>query len=320
MSERWQRELSKLRGARLGEDLWERVAAGQRLEPLPVPTRSRIIVLVTAFAVFAGAAALVWAAFTPFRTTPTTLSGSDLVAVPPRGDTSAVFLADGRPVFVVHHEDGTVSVVDAFSTHRAWGVEELVVWCPSNRQFVEWAHEAHFDEYGTWQSAGPAPSGLATFAFDVVERDAIGDPARIRIGTMLEPNPHGSAPVTDPSRPPFCPPVGGVPNEVVTHTVGASEVFDSPADAVRAEPDGWIAVRGALLVASDGFVQLCAVIDGERCEGGAIVRGIDGVGLLVNVIQVVQGPSGYEVPRVWLAQVRGGLLDNLAIGEIRTAR
>ena len=53
-----------------------------------------------------------------------------------------------------------MSVVDAFSTHRAWGVEELNVWCPSTREFVEVAHEAHFDEYGTLTPlSGPAGAG-----------------------------------------------------------------------------------------------------------------------------------------------------------------
>ena len=115
---------------------------------------------VVAFAVFALAAFFVWKAF-PAADGPSP-AGSDVVTVPPRGETSAVFLADGRPVFVVHHQDGTVSVVDAFSSHRAWGVEELNVWCPSTRQFVEVAHEAHFDEYGRLVR-GTGAGGLETF-------------------------------------------------------------------------------------------------------------------------------------------------------------
>ncbi len=313
MTERWQREMAKLHRAELPADLWERIMEGPRLQPLPPRDPSRVIVVATALALFLAAAALLWVVFTPLRTTVRTLGGPDVIQVPARGEVSPVFLADGRPVFVVHHEDGTVSVVDAFSPHRAWGFEEPVVWCPSTRQFVEWAHEAHFDEFGTWESAGPAPSGLATFAFQVVERDAAGDPTSIRVGAMQAPDPGGSAPVTEPSRPPFCPGA-----ESVTFTIDASQVWDSPAAAVAAQPEGWIAVRGTLSVASDGFVQLCSEINGERCEDAAVVRGIDGVGLLVNVIQPYPG-SGYEEPHLWLARVRGGVLDDLAIGDIRTA-
>src|SRR5439155_5982340 len=121
-------------------------------------------------------------------------------------------------------------VVDAFSPHRAWGFEELVEWCPATRDFVEWAHEAHFDENGAWSSAGPSPTGLATFSFDIVARDPNGDPARIVVGGIRAPDPHGSPSVTDPSRPPFCPQLPGVSNLLVAHTVEASDVFDSPAD------------------------------------------------------------------------------------------
>ena len=313
MTERWQREVAKLHRAELPGDLWERITEGPRLQPPPPRSPSRLIVAATALVLFVAAAALLWIVFTPFRTTVKTLAGSDVLPVPARGETSPVFLGDGRPVFVVHHEDGTVSVVDAFSPHRAWGFEEPVEWCPTTRQFVEWAHEAHFNEYGTWVSAGPSPSGLATFAFQVVERDAAGDPKSIRAGAMQAPDPGGSAPITDPSRPPFCP--GAEP---VTFTVDASTVWESPAAAVAAQPQGWIAVRGTLSVASDGFVQLCSTLEGERCQDAAVVRGIDGVGLMVNVLQKYPG-TGYEEPRVWLAQVRGGVLDDLAIGDIRTS-
>jgi hypothetical protein len=313
MTERWQREVAKLHRAELPGDLWERITEGPRLQP-PSPRRpSRVIVAATALVVFIAAAALLWIVFTPFRTTVRTLAGSDVLPVPARGESAPVFLGDGRPVFVVHHEDGTVSVVDAFSPHRAWGFEEPVEWCSTTRQFVEWAHEAHFNEYGAWVSAGPAPSGLATFAFQVVERDAAGDPASIRVGAMQAPDPGGSAPITDPGRPPFCP--GAEP---VTFTVDASQVWDSPGAAVAAQPEGWIAVRGTLSVASDGFVQLCSTLEGERCQDAAVVRGIDGVGLMVNVLQPFPG-SGYEKPHVWLAQVRAGVLDDLAIGDIRTS-
>ena len=155
MDDRYRRELTKLHGGELPADLWDRVQEGPRMAPLGPPRRSRVTAGVVAFAVFALAAFFVWKAFP--STAASQPGGSTVVTVPPRGETSAVFLDDGRPVFVVHHVDGTVSVVDAFSSHRAWGVEELNVWCPSTREFVEVAHEAHFDEYGTLTPvSGPA--------------------------------------------------------------------------------------------------------------------------------------------------------------------
>ena len=166
--DRYRRELTKLHHGEPPADLWDRALEGPRLAPLGPSPRSRVTAAIVAFAIFGLAAGLLWRSFAEPGHQP---AGSSQITVPPRGQTSAVFLDDGRPVFVVHHQDGTVSVVDAFSTHRAWGVEELNVWCPSTREFVEVAHEAHFDEYGVLTpDSGPAGSGgVATFAFSVVD-------------------------------------------------------------------------------------------------------------------------------------------------------
>jgi hypothetical protein len=322
MTERWRVELTKLQGAQLPDDLWDRVGEGPRLQPLGPTRRSRVAAGVAALSVFAIAAVLVWRMFAPDGTGGTAIAGADVLEVPRRGAVSAVFLSDGRPVFVAHHEDGSVSVIDAFSTHVQYGLKDLVAWCPSAREFVEVAHEARFDEFGDWSSGGPAPAGIATFAFDVVAQDANGDPASIRVGAIREPSAGGSAPTTDPSTyPPFCPaepnPAAGTitvrsgttgqVGAVVAHAVDEADVWPTPAAAVAAAPDGWIAVRGRLLVAPDGFVELCAQVDGGRCIDGATVRGVDGVGLLVNV--VIPHPEWYGVePQTWIARVEDGLL------------
>ena len=324
MDDRYRRELTKLHGGELPDDLWDRVLEGPRLAPLAPRGRSRVAAAVVAFAVFGLAAILLWQAFRPSTFQP---ANSDVVTVPPRGQTSAVFLADGRPVFVVHHQDGTVSVVDAFSSHRAWGVEELNVWCPSTRQFVEVAHEAHFDEYGNWHKGGPAPGGVATFAFEIVAGDAVGDPRSIDVGQMQEPTPGGSAHETGPERPAFCPagddasgdsdlvPVtGGYTGEtgmVLANGLDGREIWGSPAEAVAAAPTGWVAIRSTLQVDRDGFVQLCAQVVGDRCQGGVVVRGVDGIGLWLNVTRF-SDVTGYEEPQVWLVQIRDGVIDNPA--------
>ena len=326
MDDRYRRELTKLHGAELPPDLWDRVLEGPRLAPLALRGRTRVTAAVVAFAIFGLAGLFLWRAFGEAPASQP--AGSDVVTVPPRGETSAVFLADGRPVFVVHHQDGTVSVVDAFSSHRAWGVEELNVWCPSTRQFVEVAHEAHFDEYGTLtDGSGPAgKGGVATFAFEVATSDAAGDPESIRIGQIQEPTTPGRN--SGEGRPSFCPSddtdqgqatglisvtgaYSGDSGMVLAHQLDDDQIWDSPREAVAAAPSGWVAIRSILHVDSDGFVQLCARVVDDRCEGGVVVRGIDGVGLMVNVTRF-DWVSGYEEPQVWMVQINEGVIDNPA--------
>lgn len=312
MAERWQRELTKLRKGVPPEGLWERAAQGPHMDPLSEPRRSRLAAGAVAVAVFVLAAMFAVRAFGPFRNPDHTLEGPDVLTVPSLGRTTAAFLPDGHPIFVVHHEDGTVSVVDAFSSHRPFGFEELVVWCPTNRDFVEWAHEAHYDESGIWYSGGPAYADLPTFSFDVVETDASGDPAAIRVGHIRKPDPDlgGSAAVTDPSRPPFCPPDGSY----VTHTLDPSDIYDSPGAAVAAAPAGWVAVRGTLHVDdADAFTQLCAEVADGACVDGVPVRGLDTVRFLLEIIRKYPGETGYDKPQVWLVRVRDGVIDDPAI-------
>ena len=331
MDDRYRRELTKLHHGEPPADLWDRALEGPRLAPLGPSPRSRVTAAIVAFAVFGLAAGLLWRSFAESGNQP---AGSNQITVPPRGETSAVFLDDGRPVFVVHHQDGTVSVVDAFSSHRAWGVEELNVWCPSTREFVEVAHEAHFDEYGTLTpDSGPAgKGGVATFAFSVVTSDAAGDPASIQIGQIQEPTTPGRN--SGEERPPFCPSGDTDPGQatdlisvtgaysgesgmVLAHQFDDDQIWDSPAEAVAAAPTGWVAIRSTLHVDPDGFVQLCAQVVDDECQGGVVVRGVDGIGLRLNVTGF-DWVSGYEEPQVWLVQIHDGVIDNPA-GVTNTA-
>jgi hypothetical protein len=327
MTERWQAELTKLRRAQLPAEVWDRVGEGPRLEPLGPPPRSRLAAGVIALAVFALGAILVWRLVPTGEPTVRSLAGPEVLEVPASGVAPA-FLSDGRPVFVVHHADGSISVIDGFSSHRPFGLLDIVGWCPSTSEFVELAHEARFDEFGNWVSAGPAPSGLATFDFDVVERDASGNPVAIRVGTMRNPSPGGSAHETDPSTyPAFCPaedPDAATPGtqavvsgntgqagRVLTHSISLDDVWSTPAALVAAAPGGWAAVDGQLFVAPDGFVQLCADVVEDRCVDGAIVRGLDGIRLKLDVID--RYPDFYAVhPYTWLARVQDGVLVDLA--------
>ena len=98
---------------------------------------------------------------------------------------------------------------------------------------------------------------------------------------------------------------------VLAHTLDGIKVWDSPAEAVAAAPTGWVAIRSTLHVDRDGFVQLCAQVLDDACEGGVVVRGVDGVGLMVNVTRF-DWVSGYEEPQVWLVQIHDGVIDNPA--------
>ena len=100
MDDRYRRELTKLHHGEPPADLWDRALEGPRLAPLGPSPRSRVTAAVVAFAIFGLAAGLLWRSFAEPGNQP---AGSNQITVPPRGETSAVFLDDGRPVFVVHH-------------------------------------------------------------------------------------------------------------------------------------------------------------------------------------------------------------------------
>ena len=79
MDHRYRRELTKLDGAQLPDDLWLGVQEGPRMAPLAAAGRSRVTAAVVAFAVFGLAAFFVWKAFTAAAPA-TQPAGSDAVA------------------------------------------------------------------------------------------------------------------------------------------------------------------------------------------------------------------------------------------------
>jgi Rieske Fe-S protein len=216
------------------------------------------------------------------------VAGSQQVRVPALGDAAAVFLADGRPVFVVHHEDGTVSVVDAFSTHTPFGVGTLVGWCAATRTFDDLQHGSTFDEYGRY-ILGPAPSGLITFG-----TTALGTtPATIQVGARQLP-----APRTELGTP-FSGPRCTSPADILVHRIGQGQLTGSPAAAARGTLGRWMAVAGVLGVTQDDAARLCssgAATTGPSC---APVSGVDGSGLLGAETTYRSDPS------IWLVRTDG---------------
>lgn len=313
MTERWHDELTKLRRAEPPAGLWARSLEGSRMAPLPPRDPSRVATIGVAVLVVVLAGGLLWMAFRD-QTGPVPLGGPDVVTVPPIGEAAPVFTSEGRPVFVIHHEDGEVSVLDGISTHHAWGFDDMLGWCAPTRQLVEWAHGPHFNEHGTWIE-GPAPDvALPSFAFDVVETDVAGDPAAIRIGDA-RPSTFGDEGHNEEGNYDFCP--GG---ELAGHTFDDDVTFATPADALAAAPDGYTTVRGTILIetpatggdGSEPWMRLCGrIVDGE-CIDGAPVVNIDALGLLTNVLMPSPG-TAYEEEQVWLTRVSDGVLVGLGI-------
>src|SRR5687768_16456767 len=50
---------------------------------------------------------------------------------PSAGEVRAYYLADGTPVWVLGHQDGTVHVLSGFHTHVPFNLGKMLWWCPS---------------------------------------------------------------------------------------------------------------------------------------------------------------------------------------------
>jgi len=225
------------------------------------------------------------------------IAGSQEQRVPALGDAAAAFLADGRPVFVVHHEDGTVSAVDAFSSHMPFGVGILVGWCDASRTFDDFRGGAKFYEDGRY-ILGPAASGLVTF-----ETTDLGTtPAKVQVGARQLPAPRTE--LGTPFSGSFCTSTA----DTLFHRIGRGQLTDSPRGALGGTPGRWIAVAGVLLVTPGQGARLCSSIDvaaGPSCDLSAPVSGIDGPGLLGGELTYMSDPS------TWLVRTDGTKLFEL---------
>jgi hypothetical protein len=293
MTEHWYRELAKLRGAPgLPEDLWRRVRTGPRMEGAPIPARTRAATIAVALAVSIAALAVAWIVVRPMHREQILSAGSDVLDVPAVGAVAPANLAGGRPVFVVHHDDGTVSVVDGFSTHRPWGLAKVVAWCSTSRTFDDVFHGAKWNEDGDYL-VGPAPTGLVTY-----ETTILGD-GQVKVGSDIPVAPRGSGGRLEQPGP-WC-----QTSANIVYPAMPTEVFDSPSAVVDTAPDGWVALKGELVATGGGGVELCSVFTtGPECHDGAPVEGIDVSGLFgENPGFVVSGP--------FIARVEDGSLIDL---------
>ncbi len=296
MPERWRRELSKLRDApEMPETIWEKVAAGER-RAAPSPARSRAVTAVVALGAFAAAGVLLVWTFGPGRNRAEPVSSSDVIDVPPVGQTAPALLSDGHPVFVVHREDGSIGVVDAFSTHVPFGIGKLIGWCPSSRTFEDPFHGSKWNELGDYL-LGPAPTGLITYESTPIP----GDPLRVRVGGPIPAQPRGDDHGVTPQGS-FCETTAEMVLPKLTSQVG-----DSPASVVAEAPQGWVAVKAVLLMVAGEEPRLCAEVatDGS-CTEPAAVSGVDGQGLLTSA-----GETSVTVDGTWIVRVQSGALVDL---------
>ena len=294
MTERLQRELEKLRLAPpMPADLWHRVEVGTRRDVRSVRIGRRAVTILVAVAIATVGLGALWTAIRPLHRGSVIPAGSGVLAVPPVGEVAAANLTDGRPVFVVHHEDGTVSVVDGFSTHVPWGLATLIAWCPSSRTFEDLFHGGRWNEDGAYM-LGPPPSGLVTYQTTILAD------GRVQVGSEIAPAPRGTGDRGSEPPGPFC---GSARTSLLPKL--PTRAFTSPGALIDARLPGWVAVTGQLEATGPDTVELCSVLTvGPGCPDGAPVEGIDVPGLFGE-------HPRFAISGTFVARVQGGSLINL---------
>ena len=182
---------------------------------------------------------------------------------PNAGQARADYLADGTPVWVIGHQDGSVDVLSGFDTHVPFNLGKMLWWCPSARALDNPNHGSRWDEYGV-KLGGPAPAGLASWEVTVrSSRVFLGSP---RPAPSLDTPPSGP----EEFEREWCVAPG---DPVVVHTFEDWEVWDSPTEAVDAAPDRWILLAGELVAdPAERRVRLCGV---TGCDDSVVAANVD---------------------------------------------
>jgi hypothetical protein len=232
-------------------------------------------------------------------------AGKTTVSTPPIGKTRATALADGTPVWIVRHNDGTVSAVSAISTHAPHGLKQLVGWCAAGRNFEDGMYGSTWDEGGD-KIGGPAPTGLPLAPVDRRPR------GQIEIGT---PEGSGSDQVSRAASAGFIPCFSNTPVGFDPGTTRLPHYFESDptsADAIARQANRRIATSvewipdAALVVTPDNTVRLCTAkssLSETVCTDGPPVTGVDAEGLREQL------PAAYQV-------ITGALLVRVLNGTV----
>ncbi|MGZ8564266.1 MAG: hypothetical protein ACXWWU_11680 [Candidatus Limnocylindria bacterium] len=185
------------------------------------------------------------------------------LARPGPGEVRPDHLPDGTPVWVIGHGDGSADVLLGFDSHRPWGLGKMLWWCETAHALDNPHHGSKWDEYGV-KIGGPAPEGLRSY-------EVQADGEQLLIGDLR-------------TAPPLTVPAAGPPaadrewclgNDATVdyHRFEGWRVWDSPADAVAAAPEGWILLEGELFADPEqGRVYLCAP---TGCEDRATAASLD---------------------------------------------
>ncbi len=203
--------------------------------------------------------------------------------LPAGGETRADYLPDGTPVWVVRHDDGSIDVFSAFSTHLRVEAPKLTWWCPTSRSFEDPFSVSAWNEDGV-KLGGPAPYDLSGWSATVKAGKALlGDRTSGPVGGV------GSAQIG-------C----RVGDPVTVHRFEGWRRWDSPRAALAERPEGWILLAGGLVIQNDGTLAICSP---AGCEDSATV---DNVGPpLVSL-----SGTGYA-DQLFIARVRNGRLTDL---------
>lgn len=205
---------------------------------------------------------------------------------PAPGEVSAMFLDDGRPVFVAKDDDGTLAVVDAQSSHVPSGMGQLLAWCPADAHFEDLFGGSTFAANGA-PIDGPAPSGLLSYGVQTLSDrpDLIGvTTATSRVEGAAD-GPRSGA---------------GCGEGWLIHKPPPDEIFD-PSVALDQEPPGWVWLDGTLALQDNGTTLLCDA-QAADCETFATVTGIDPAYFSV-------GP--HELPGLYIGRVRDAAIEGL---------
>lgn len=205
------------------------------------------------------------------------------VPMPADRGAAAIYLADGRPAFVVRTADA-VHVLDARPPLVTGSPGALVAWCPGPQQFFDWVHGGSYLADGTLIAG--APSGLIVYP-----SAPTADGLAVTVGAEGRPRDGVADPET----------VGGCDgDEAVMHEPDPGEAFD-PSVAADEEPPGWIWMEGRL-EAIGSQALLCDDVEATDCETGAVVHGIDPAKLAA----LSEPMSGF-----FLGRVGDGVIDEL---------
>jgi hypothetical protein len=191
------------------------------------------------------------------------------VALPPVGAPYSMLLDDGMPIWVVHHADGTASVLPGITMSPIDIPDDGSVTVPEGSgHLVSWGSDGGFHSVGSWDEWGRSHGGVPGGTVD----DLVGFAAEVRGDEVLV----RRSTATDVPGEPVAP--VGTPNPQEQPALPAP----APIDALRT---GWNWVDVALVGSGDDY-RLCALpaadpVTFERtCPPGspaAPVAGLPGV-------------------------------------------